>query len=200
MTSRPAGQAVSGAPPSDAELLSEVAAGKLSALGRLYDRHHQPVYRFCARMTGSDADADDITHQTFLTVARIAGTYDGRASVRAWVLGVAARYLADQRRASARLRRFLGRLLAEQEPARDLRAAAEARLELGAVARALDEMPFEKRAALLLFEVEGLSGEEIGGGALGVPVGTVWTRLHAARKELSRVLPRHEDDDEEVTR
>ncbi|MBK7402660.1 MAG: sigma-70 family RNA polymerase sigma factor [Myxococcales bacterium] len=87
-------------------------------------------------MTGSDADADDITHQTFLTVARIAGTYDGRASVRAWVLGVAARYLADQRRASARLRRFLGRLLAEQEPARDLRAAAEARLELGAVARA----------------------------------------------------------------
>lgn len=180
----------------DAELVADVARGQLSALGRLYDRHEPAIHRFCARMTGSEADAEDLTHQTFLTLARIAGTYDGRASVRAWLLGVAARHLADRRRAGARLRRFLGRLLGEAEPSRDPRPALEARLALGAVAEALDAMPFERRAAVLLFEVEGLSGEEIAG-ALGVPVGTVWTRLHAARKELARALPR---DDEEAPR
>lgn len=180
----------------DAELVADVARGQLSALGRLYDRHERAIHRFCARMTGSEADAEDLTHQTFLTLARIAGTYDGRASVRAWLLGVAARHLSDRRRASARLRRFLGRLLGEGEPSRDPRPALEARLALGAVAEALDAMPFERRAAVVLFEVEGLSGEEIAS-ALGVPVGTVWTRLHAARKELARALPR---DDEEAPR
>jgi len=172
----------------DAELLSIVAGGQLSALGRLYDRHHAAVLRFATRASRNQADAEDVTHTTFLTVARIASTYDGRASCRPWLLGIAARHLSERRRAGARLHRFIDRLFGTEPPARAPELALEARETLHGVAAALEAMSFDKRVVVLLFEVEGLSGEEIAAN-LSIPVGTVWTRLHAARKELAAKLP-----------
>ncbi|MBL8715762.1 MAG: RNA polymerase sigma factor [Myxococcales bacterium] len=173
---------------SDAELLAIVAGGQLSALGRLYDRHHAAVLRFAGRASRNEADAEDVTHTTFLTVARIAGTYDGRASCRPWLLGIAARHLSERRRAGARFHRFLDRLFGAEPPTPAPEPALEAREALHGVTAALDAMSFEKRVVVLLFEVEGLSGEEIAAN-LSIPVGTVWTRLHAARKELAAKLP-----------
>ena len=66
----------------DAELMRRIGEGDLSPLGVLYDRHQQGVRQFVARATFSAADAEDITHETFLTLAKIAGRYDGRSSAR----------------------------------------------------------------------------------------------------------------------
>jgi RNA polymerase sigma-70 factor (ECF subfamily) len=169
---------------SDADLLARVAAGDNAALGIVYDRHRRAVTRFAARISGKPQDAEDITHETFLTVSKIAGAYDGRPSCRPWLLGIAARTLSHRQRGAARLARFLTRLGRLNRNARsDPGPALAARSELRCIQLALPVLSEVKRVVLVMFEIEEMSGEEIAI-ALGVPVGTVWTRLHAARREL----------------
>ena len=68
--------------PSDADAMRRLAAGEMSALGELYDRHHESVRRFIARDTSDAEDVDDLVHTAFLAAAKSAGSYDGRASCR----------------------------------------------------------------------------------------------------------------------
>lgn len=169
---------------SDGELLARLADGDTSALGTLYERHHEAIRRFAARASGSTTEAEDITHATFLTVAKIAPSFDGRLSCRPWLFGVAARTLSHRRRGAGRLSRFLEKLgwtaIGEKNDPRD---ALEARAERSGLERALDGLTDAKRTVIVMFEIEEMSGEEIAE-ALSIPVGTVWTRLHAARREL----------------
>jgi RNA polymerase sigma-70 factor (ECF subfamily) len=170
--------------PSDPELMRQLAAGQLGALGELYDRHQAPLRRFIGRATGDAHDVDDLVHATFLAAAESAGRYDGRASSRPWLIGIAAQLLRRRRRAVGRfltvLRAFGGTLQSASDP----RPALQARSE---VERALDRLSEPKRITLLMAEVEGLSCDEIAR-ALEIPVGTVWTRLHAARRELRQAV------------
>ncbi len=173
---------------SDAELLARVAGGDIEALGKIYDRHHPSVLRFISRVSAHTADAEDVLHATFLTVAKIAGTYDGRVSCRPWLMGIAVRTMQQRRRGAARFARMLTGFARWSSGAHhDPRPVLEARGELDAVARALSEMSEAKRVVLLMAEVEGVPCEEIAR-ALGIPIGTVWTRLHAARRELRGAL------------
>jgi RNA polymerase sigma-70 factor (ECF subfamily) len=169
---------------SDPELMRQLAAGQLGALGALYDRYQAPLRRFLARATQDAHDVDDLTHAAFLSAARCAGRYDGRASCRPWLIGIAAQLLRRRRRASSRfvavLAAFKGTLLPETDP----RPALQARND---VEKALAGLSEPKRITLLMAEVEGLSCEEISQ-ALAIPIGTVWTRLHAARRELRQAL------------
>ncbi|HTQ04755.1 MAG TPA: RNA polymerase sigma factor [Polyangiaceae bacterium] len=180
------------ASPSDAAALAALADGDVAALGVLYDRHHVNVLAFLIRATGSRPDAEDLLHATFVTAAKAAGSFDGRETCLPWLLGIAARIAYRHRRGLLRWRRALTRFRATEppevwDPARQLGA----RDRLSVLARALERMSERKRIVLLLAEVEGLSGEQIAQ-ALGVPIGTVWTRLHHARNELRRSI---EEDD-----
>lgn len=167
-------------PASDPELMHELSLGQLGALGELYDRYHAPLRRFLARATGDAHDVDDLVHATFLSAAQCAARYDGRASCRPWLIGIAAQLLRRRRRASSRFVAVLTALKGSLQPTSDPRPALQARSD---VERALAKLSEVKRITLLMAEVEGLSCEDIAQ-ALGVPVGTVWTRLHAARREL----------------
>jgi RNA polymerase sigma-70 factor (ECF subfamily) len=168
----------------DPDILRQLAGGEIGALGELYDRYREPVRRFVARATSDADDVDDLVHATFLAAAKSAGRYDGRPSCRPWLIGIAAQLLR-------RRRQSLGRFLAVLSALRGARAApADPRPELQArsdVERALIRISAAKRITLLMAEVEGLSCAEIAA-ALGIPIGTVWTRLHAARRELRRAL------------
>jgi RNA polymerase sigma-70 factor (ECF subfamily) len=84
--------------PTDADLVKRVSDGDLSPLGVLYDRHHEGVRQFVARATAGGADAEDICHETFLTLAKIAGRYDGRTSARPFLLGIAAQLVRRRKR------------------------------------------------------------------------------------------------------
>ena len=167
----------------DAELLARVAAGELGALGALYDRHREPVRSFVARATCGHADADDLVHDAFLTAARIAARFDGRASARPWLIGIAARLVQRRARGLGRIPRILARLAWTRPQASDPVEALEARSALGVVAPAVARMTTGKRIVLLMAELEGMTGPEIAE-ALEIPIGTVWTRLHHARREL----------------
>ncbi len=112
-------------PATDAELMTRLAKGEIGALGELYDRYHEPVRRFLVRATGGAEDVDDLVHQTFLAAARSAARYDGRASCRPWLVGIAVQHLRRRAEPSRGcLRPRLGR--ARQRPVRSgLRSSAD---------------------------------------------------------------------------
>jgi RNA polymerase sigma-70 factor (ECF subfamily) len=171
-------------PASDPEILRRLAGGDIGALGELYDRHHERVRRFVARATSDAEDVDDLVHQTFLAAARSAARYDGRPSCRPWLVGIAAQLLRRRGRAFGRLLAVVSSLRRSTATIEDPRPALQARSD---VERALRRISEAKRVAFLMAEVEGLSCAEVAQ-ALGVPIGTVWTRLHAARRELRQAL------------
>jgi RNA polymerase sigma-70 factor (ECF subfamily) len=169
---------------SDPDVMRRLASGEMSALGELYDRHHESVRRFIARATSDAEDVDDLMHTTFLAAAKSAGNYDGRDSCRPWLIGIAAQHLRRRRQSFARLFAVLSSLTGARSAAADPRPALHAKND---VERALARLSEAKRLTLLMAEVEGLSCPEIAA-TLQIPVGTVWTRLHAARRELRSML------------
>jgi RNA polymerase sigma-70 factor (ECF subfamily) len=166
--------------PSDPELLGRVAAGEINALGELYDRYHRVVRRFVARATSDAEDVDDLVHATFLEATKSAPRYDGRPSCRPWLIGIAVQLLRRRRRSFGRLLAVLASLRGVRAPISDPRPALQARSD---VKRALATLSEVKRVTILMAEVEGLTCVEIAA-MTSVPIGTVWTRLHAARREL----------------
>ena len=172
------------APLSDPELLARLATGQLGALGELYDRYQTPVRTFIARATRDAHDVDDLVHATFLAAAQSAERYDGRANGRPWLIGIAAQLLRRRQQSLARFVSVLTSLKDTLHPPADPRPRLQARTDLE---RGLARLSEPKRVTLLLAEVEGLTCPEIAA-ALAIPVGTVWTRLHAARHELRALL------------
>jgi RNA polymerase sigma-70 factor (ECF subfamily) len=173
----------------DAEALRRLAGGEASALSVLYDRHQPAIYRFVAVATHHAHDVEDIVHVTFLTAARAAAAFDGRSSCRPWLLGIAARLLARRRRTLARWGRAMRELATRGTSHVDPQRELAARADLDELERAMNDLSEAKRVVLLMSEVEGLTAEEIAI-ALGIPVGTVWTRLHHARRDLRNGLER----------
>jgi RNA polymerase sigma-70 factor (ECF subfamily) len=171
----------------DPDILCQLAGGEIDALGELYDRYQEPIRRFVARATRDAEDVDDLVHATFLAAAKSAGRYDGRPSCRPWLIGIAGQLLRRRRQSLGRFLAVLSSLRVRATTV-DPRPALQARSD---VERALDGISAAKRITLLMAEVEGLSCAEIAA-ALGIPIGTVWTRLHAARRELRRALEQGE--------
>ncbi|HEX5100622.1 MAG TPA: RNA polymerase sigma factor [Polyangiaceae bacterium] len=169
---------------SDAELMQQIATGELNGLGELYDRHQAPLRAFVARVTGDAEDVDDLVHATFLAAAKSAARYDGRASCRPWLMGIAVQLLRRRRRDTSRLLAVLDTLRSILRRTTEPDGVVPIRPD---IERALARLSEPKRVTVLLAEVEGLSCAEIAE-ALGIPIGTVWTRLHAARRELRQAL------------
>jgi RNA polymerase sigma factor (sigma-70 family) len=178
-------------PEHDGSLLQRVQEGDLSALGVLYDRHFQAVLRFGRCLLQDKSEAEDVAQEVFITAARVASSFDGRPSSRAWLFGIAARLVLNRARRGARFLRFVQRLGTHASEAQialpeETLLQSELRTELS---EALHKLTPSKRVVIVLAEVEGLSGPEIAE-ALGIPVGTVWTRLHHARSALREQLRR----------
>jgi RNA polymerase sigma-70 factor (ECF subfamily) len=173
---------------SDPDILRQLAGGEIGALGELYDRYRDPVRGFLSRATCDAEDVDDLVHSTFLEAAKSAGRYDGRPSCRPWLMGIAAHLLRRRRQSFGRFLAVVSSLRGIRVRASDPRPLLQARTD---IERALVRISEAKRVTLLMAEVEGLSCAEISA-ALCVPIGTVWTRLHAARRELRRALEEEE--------
>ncbi len=183
---RVAGRAVSRA--SDAELLQNVAAGDLGALGELYDRYARHVWQ-SARRSLDGVDAEDVVHQLFIKLPEIAPSYDGRANCRGWLCGIAVRLAMRHRRGAGRFRRMLGSFAHTLvgSTTRDPERTAIGSQELSALERALAALSEKKRVVFVLVEVEGLTAEDAAK-VLGIPAATARTRLFHARKELQAAL------------
>jgi RNA polymerase sigma-70 factor (ECF subfamily) len=172
----------------DQDLLSEIAGGNLGGLGILFDQYEADVRRFIGQLGVRPAEVDDLVQMTFLDVPHAAASFDGRSAVRSWLFGLAAMVVR-------RHRRTLGRLAANlvawaRQPSRELPNAGE-RFEIHEEAaraqRALLRLSQKKREVFVMVELEDASGKDAAQ-ALGIPLATVWTRLHHARRELRQYL------------
>lgn len=176
---------------SDETLVAACARGDTTALAELFDRHHRSVYRFLSRMCGDGgSDLDDLVQMTFVNLLGAADRFRGRAAVRSWILGIAANVARRHFRGEARHRHMvasLGELPARGsgEPDGEVETARQIRR----LAAALPALHHDLRTAFVLCDVEGIPGVEAAR-ALGVPPGTLWRRLHEARKSLAAAIER----------
>ncbi|MFO0658537.1 MAG: RNA polymerase sigma factor [Polyangiaceae bacterium] len=172
----------------DGVLITRVSDGDMSALGALYDRYEDAVRRLVSRLGVSPSDVDDLVQQTFMGVLHSAKSFDHRTTVRAWLMGVAAFTVRRHRRSITTVLRRIVRFASEPKPSQP---TPERLGELNEAAlraqRALEKLSEKKREVFLLVAVEGLPGEEVAR-SLDIPVATVWTRLHHARRELREML------------
>ncbi|MFD9431354.1 RNA polymerase sigma factor [Streptomyces sp. NPDC060002] len=160
------------------------------SFGELYHRHAAVIHRYAARRLGEDA-AEDITAETFLAAFRTRGRYDAsRAGARPWLYGIAANLIGKQRRTEVRALRALARTghdpVADSWTDRsDSRVTAQA--AQGRLAGALAGLSRGDRDVLLLVAWADLGYQEVAE-ALSIPVGTVRSRLHRARRKVRLAL------------
>jgi RNA polymerase sigma-70 factor (ECF subfamily) len=159
----------------DEELMRAVALGDERALGVLVDRHAPRIHAFLVRLVDDASDADDLVQETWLRVARGAGSFDPARRFRPWLYGVAANLARDlQRRRRVRARPL--------EPGPTATTPSDPSVALDLRAR-LGELPTRLREVVLLRYFEDMSEAEMSR-ALRVPPGTVKSRLHAALRKL----------------
>ena len=172
---------------SDEALLAAVAVGDGGALAALFRRHHARVHRFCARIAG-DADAEDLVQETFVAAWVQAPRWRGSASARAWLYAIAANLARKRWRGGARRAVAFDALrVVERRDAPGPERQVADREALERLARAIEALPHDLRVAFVLCEIEGVSGTEAAK-ALGVRPGTLWRRLHEARRRLLPVV------------
>jgi RNA polymerase sigma-70 factor (ECF subfamily) len=154
--------------------------------GQLFDRHSRPLHRYLARRVGDLAD--DLVGETFLIAFQTRAGYDpGRGTARSWLYGIATNLLRRHVRQEVRGLRAAARAAGSAAGAEDhenrvadqVDASARARLLAGA----LVELDTGDRDVLLLTSWAGLDSNEVAE-ALGIPVGTVRSRLHRVRRRL----------------
>jgi RNA polymerase sigma factor (sigma-70 family) len=161
------------------------------AFSALFRRHAPVIQRYVTRRIGPDA-AEDVVADTFLLAFRQRDRYDlARADALPWLYGIATNLIGRHRRDEVRLYRAVARAGVDPvtEPFTDrVDAAVSAITANRALAAALAKLPATHRDVLLLVAWGDLSYEEAAI-ALGVPMGTVRSRLHRARTALRRHLP-----------
>lgn len=172
----------------DLDLLRRIATGDERALESLYARHAQSLLAYAQHLVGDRGAAEEALQDTFVAIWRGAGSFEQRSAVRTWMFGIC------RRQALRRLRR-------RAEPSQPIDDAGDvpstdpgpdvvalARADASAVTTALAALPAIHREVLdLVFGAE-LSHAEVAE-VLGIPVGTVKSRLFHARAALARALP-----------
>jgi RNA polymerase sigma-70 factor (ECF subfamily) len=172
---------------SDEALIGRIADGDRLAMQTLFARHHVRVYRFVLRYVRNEATAEDLISEVFLDVWRQAGRYEGRSAASTWLLGIA------RFKALSALRRRSDEGLDEAAAAAipDLADDPEAALEKKDAGAALREcltaLSVEHREVVDLVYYHEKSVEEVSE-ILGIPAGTVKTRMFYARKKLAELM------------
>ena len=170
------------ASPPDDELVRRYLGGDREAFGVLVERHERRVYNLAYRMLGRRDDAADATQDAFVACMRKLSGFRGASSFTTWLHRVTLNvcYDALRKRSRERLSEETPDRVAPDDPAGEAAASVD-------VHRALQRVGEDFRAVLVLHDVQGMPYEDVAE-ALGVPVGTVKSRLHRARLAMARAL------------
>lgn len=172
---------------SDEALLAACGVGDTAALGQLFDRHHEAVYRLISRLLRTEpAEIDDLVQQTFLEVWRSAKKFGGKGAVRSWLFGIAANTVRHHIRGAVRRRAAL----AEVPPPPNTSTPHDAALRAQQVHRlavALEALPDTLRVVYVMCDLEEVPGVEAAR-VLGLRAGTLGRRLHEARRALREAI------------
>jgi RNA polymerase sigma-70 factor (ECF subfamily) len=184
---------VAGSPEAAGDLAPGPAPAPLD-VEAIYGRHADDVARWARRFGGPRIDAEDVVHEVFLVVQRRFHEWRGDANVTTWLYEITFRVVRD-RRARGWWRRWsagviggdasgargeLAELAGDQPNALDLLQRREASAALYEILEGIGE---KYRTVIILFELEGRSGEEIAA-LTGLSLANVWVRLHRARQKV----------------
>lgn len=156
-------------------------SSEASTFDEIFAAYRSRVFGLSLHLTGNRADAEDATQETLLAVYRGLPRFRGECAISTWIFRIAIR--TAQR---VRARRPLTEAL-ETDPAGPQRDPALDRERSRQIHGALARLSAEHRTVLALFSLEGLSHSEMAE-TLGIPEGTVWSRLHLARRKLAAEL------------
>jgi RNA polymerase sigma-70 factor (ECF subfamily) len=173
-------------PGNEAELIARVVSGDRGAFDTVMSAHQDRVFSVCLRILGDRERALDATQDTFLTVFRKAGQFEGRSAVGTWIYRIAVNVCYDQiRRAKRRPSVPMPDHIDPSDP------AAEAAIESAAlrpeIELALSALPADFRNAVVLSDLEGLSLPQVAE-VLEIPIGTVKSRVFRGRRLLALQL------------
>jgi RNA polymerase sigma-70 factor (ECF subfamily) len=167
------------------------ATGEALEVRTIYREHGRFVWLSLQRLGIHPSDLDDVAQDVFMVVHRRLDTFDRRARITTWLFGICMRVAANYRRRRCWSHEVLSGGLEDERPSA-LAAADDilVRREQREIAElALNRLEVAKRATFVMFEIESLSCLEIAE-LMNVPVGTVYSRLHSARKQLEKNLAR----------
>jgi len=184
----------------DAELVKEVMAGRTDAYAELVTKYQDRIFNACWRICGHLEDARDITQDAFVKAFENIASFRQQSNFYTWIFRVAVNLALSHRRRSRRRRTLmldslpdvkgtqadgLARLAdgGSRDPAE---AAGDAEM-LSAAALALHALEEDQRVVIVLRDIEGLDYHEIGE-ILGIPTGTVKSRLHRGRMTLRAAI------------
>jgi len=185
----------------DAELVEQVRAGRTEAYGVLVRKYQDRLFNTCWRICGHLEDARDLTQEAFLKGYESFGEFRQQSGFYTWVFRIAVNLALSHRRKSSRRRTMsldspggaagtqaeeLARRVSQSGESASPDRLGQAEIH-GRVARALQGLDDEHRAVLVLRDIEGCDYQVIGE-ILGIPPGTVKSRLHRGREALARAI------------
>lgn len=179
----------------DSELIERCRAGDLSAFEPLVEKYRQRVWRLAFQILRDREEAWDVAQEAFVRAYQSLPTFRGQSAFYTWVFRIVVNLATDRRRQrGARARAFGGEPVSAEEWERTvadsaagpelLAARAEERRLIG---KALDALSPDHRTVIMLNDIEGLTYREVAE-VLRIPMGTVMSRLHNARKRLRALL------------
>ena len=180
----------------DLDLVKRCLGGENTAWEELLRVHTRKVYSVCYRFTGRGSEAEDLTQEIFIKVFQTLKTYDAaQGTFSTWLNRVARNHLVDhyrrtrKDRVTSSLEDELGHLEEKPSAGTGPVARVEARERKEMLQAALDRLSPDMREAVILRDFQDLDYEEIAQ-VLGVPEGTVKSRINRGRLELARLLKR----------
>jgi RNA polymerase sigma-70 factor (ECF subfamily) len=163
--------------------MRQVRNGRTAALATLFERHHARLYRYCLRMTGQRAAAEDLVQDVFMSMLKYKATFKDDSEFVPWMFGIGRNACLAQLKRAARDRLPDHDVEAEPAPTPP-DDAHDDRPEL--MRRALARLPVDRREVLVLSRYEFKSYEEIAR-VLDCSVGAVKVRAHRAMKQLREI-------------
>jgi RNA polymerase sigma-70 factor (ECF subfamily) len=178
-------------PAGDSELSPELER----AVTALYRDHHSFVWRNARRLGCGDDWVDDAVHEVFLVVARRLPELRRLENGRSWLFAITCRVVQRMLRNRIRQRGYLRRFAQERTPPSP--DAARAHEASDFLRHALAQLPEPQRLVLILVELEGFTSTEVAQ-TVGAPVGTVHSRLRAAKQQLTRLFEQESPAEERL--
>jgi RNA polymerase sigma-70 factor (ECF subfamily) len=165
----------------------------MRALGELFSRYHSDLYNFLSRLSGTDhAELDDLVQITFLEVHKSARRFLNQSGVRSWIFAIGSNVARHDVRSAVR-RKSTVRILRDasvgETAPRNQQDYTDRRMLMHDLSVAIGALSHKLRVVFIMCEVEGIPGVEAAK-ALGIREGTLWRRLHDARRKLAETLER----------
>jgi RNA polymerase sigma-70 factor, ECF subfamily len=175
-------------------LIQQCLNGDQAAWEEIVRRHRRKVFNVAYKFVGRHEEAEDLTQDIFLKIFKSLDTFDRRANFQTWLISVSRNLCIDHYRSVRKERETIDRGVdaADLSPAAPLEnpvAALEHQDRVAVLKRALAELPETLRSAVVMRDLQELSYHEIAA-QLGLPEGTVKSRINRGRTELARQFKR----------